>query len=259
MNRRAFLLGSIAAGVIRMPRRAFASGFAEVGGGSQRATIRAANVGSAPAAFPADVTAGDLLLVCIGAWMGGTGFTSLNVTDTLSTSYSVLIAPTGVVWAGGTGRGCIAYGIAPSSGPCTVTVDPVENGQGNSWINAVIDEFSGVNATPLDVDGGESTGSNTTPSDSLTTVTDNDLVVGVLVDVGSGGTITPDAAFTELDEDETGARQPYSAIFQIVGAAGSYSPNWTLSVSQAWSVYTAAFKPAAAPDVPTQRLRSIGR
>src|SRR5262245_6651392 len=73
-------------------------------------------VGSGTQAFPTNVTSGNLIVV---AGFTGGGGTSVAVTDSRSTSYTVLratIAPSNQIF--------IAYGVAPTSGTCTVTVDP---------------------------------------------------------------------------------------------------------------------------------------
>jgi hypothetical protein len=216
---------------------------AEVGGGTQRSTIREANVDAAPGeAFPANVASGSLLIVVGAVWQSGTGITAVTVTDTLGTSYTVILAGTGVTHSGGNARPFVAYGIAPSAGANTVTVDP--SGTGN-YINACIDEFSGVHATPLDINGGESTGTSTTPSDGLITLTDGALVIGVMAKIGSS-THTVGSGYTLIDSDTTLVRQAYAAEFQIVGAAGAYTPDFTIGATDDWTMISVAFKPAGA-------------
>src|SRR5947209_4817773 len=97
---------------------------AEVGSGSQRATLRQPNADLATVAFPGNVTAGNFLLVQGVSWQAGSGNSAITVTDTQSTPYTVIMASTGVTWAGGVGKAFIAYGIASSSGANTVTINP---------------------------------------------------------------------------------------------------------------------------------------
>lgn len=211
---------------------------AEVGAGSQRAVATGAGVANLAKAFPANVASGSLLIVA-GACYNVTGApATIAVTDTRSTSYTVLTVVGG---ASSQFRVFLAYGIAPTGGACTVTVDPT----GSADIGYAIDEFSGVNATPLDVNGGSSTGLSTTPSDALTTITANDLIIGVESHDG-GPTITPGASWTQIGENESVSFQPFNAEFGIVTTAQAYTVDWTLSVLNSWAVYTAAFKPATA-------------
>jgi hypothetical protein len=213
---------------------------AEVGSGSQRATIRGTNVASAAGVFPANVVSGNLLLVT-GVFWNAASTATLSVSDTRSTSYTVLLSST-LTAGGGFAKLYIAYGIAPSSGACTATVTPSTSG---NYINGVVDEFSGVDASPLDVDGSESTGTSTAPSDGLTTGTADALVVGVMTMANVSG-LSEGSGYTLLDEDETYSRQPYGAEFKIAGAAGAQTVNWTLINNLAWRVYTASFKVAGA-------------
>lgn len=227
---------------------------AEVGAGTQRATIRGTNVTSAAVAFPANVAADNFLLCEGGFWNAGV-VASVAVTDTRSTVYSSLFPgfANSLAWGGGNGYSFIAYGIALTSGACTVTVAPAAL---NNYINAVIDEFSGTDTTtPLDVDGGVSTGSSTTPADSLTTVADGDLVVAVAI-LTSSAAFTAGTGYTLLDSDNSNLRQPYGAEFQVVGTAGSYTADFTLDGLRDWLTQTAGFKPAGGAAVDASMLNN---
>lgn len=220
------LLGSYAAA-------AGGAGIAEVGSGSQRATNTMNNVGSQTLAFPGNVTNGSLLVVGGGLWGGPP--TAITVTDTRSTSYTTLLGTINGAW-----RPFIAYGLAPSSGANTVTVDPDTTVYGGF----AIDEFSGVNATPLDVDGGSSTGTSTTPADGITTATANDLIIGCASYEGTGVTIAPGGDYTTIGELEDAANLwTYSLVFRLVTTAQAYTVDWTISSSNVWVAMTAAFKP----------------
>ena len=215
----------------------------EVGGGSQRATAIANNVDSTTIVFPANVVV-DNLLVCGGAAWKSVAATSITVTDTRSTAYTVFS-----VTIGASVRLWIAYGLAPSSGACTVTVNPEGTG---TYIACAIDEFSGVHlTTPLDVDGGSSTGTSTTPSDSLTTLVANDLLLGVVShsDISTVA-ITPGGAYTQIGEyEDSVVTVAYNFEYRLVTAAQVYAVDWTFASSQTWAAYTAAFQPAAAAAV----------
>ena len=206
---------------------------AEVGAGSQRASSgKQSSVDSYSKAYPANVTANDLLTTCGIVY---TGITSVVVTDTISTNYTVYLGPD-------TGTGSkpfIAFGVAPSSGANTVAVNP--NGA-SATLAYSIDEFSGTSVSaPLDVDGSSSTGNSTTPSDALTTLTANDLILGVAA-IGSGGaiTISVGSGYTQIGEDENSITG-YNCEFKIATTATSYTMDWTVG-SNLWAVYTLGFK-----------------
>lgn len=226
----------------------------EVGSGSQRAQVSALNVSSQPLAYPANVTAGDLL-VCLGrCWHSTTPHTSISVTDTRGTTYSVFF----VDEAGSNDSQFIAYGIAPSSGANTVTVTPNSLAE---TISLAIDEFSGVDTTtPLSVGGSTSTGASTTASDSLTTLTAGELVVGVMGHTGGAPTITP--SNTQIGEQEdNNTQEAFAAAFRIAGATGSYSISWTIGSSVTWTATTLSFKETAgtpAPPAEYKRFQNVG-
>jgi len=218
----------------------------EVGSGSQRASTSVDNVDSTTLAFPANVTSGSLLLVAGSCWQTGAGNSGITVTDTRSTSYTVLMKA-GFASDGGQMVPFIAYGIAASSGACTVTVDP--SGTGN-YLAFTIDELAGVHATPLDVDGGQSTGTSTAPADGLTTAAAGTLLVSLaVVNWSASITFTEPAGSTLLAKREsatpTGA--PYYDLTIIAGgAAGAKTLTYGLANSMPWAVQTLAFASAAA-------------
>ena len=222
--------------------------WAEVGAGSQRNQTSAASADSTTLVFPANVAADSLLVVAGACWAVAGAPASVAVTDTLTTAYTVLdVANVGNV------RYFIARGLAPSAGACTVTVNP--DGAASDF-SFSIDEFSGSHATPLDVDGGSSTGTSTTPSDGITTVTADDLLIGVMTHVAvSSPTLTKGADYTQIGEIENNlTTQCHHAEFRIVTTAQAYTVDWTVGASVAWGCYTAAFKEAvAAAGQPTMR------
>ena len=213
---------------------------AEVGSGSQRASVTGDNVDSQALAFPAGVGNARLLIVAGSNFQSGVNAT-ISVSDTLSTSYTVIQASLGASTVG-----FIAYGVSTSSGANTVTVNP--SGTGN-YVSYSIDEFSGQHATPLDVNGGSSTGTSTAPLDALTTGTANDLIIGLVTHSdGSSPTITPTGSYTQIGEEEnTALHQPYNMVFRLVTTAQSYNVDWTTSPSTTWLALTAAFKEATSP------------
>lgn len=209
---------------------------AEVGGGTQRATVEFAGA-PGTLAFPANVASGSLLIVAGGCYQGSAAPTAVVVTDTRSTSYTTIL---GAVLSGQS-RGFLAYGISPSAGACTVTVNPEGTSDTGSFS---IDEFSGVVDPPLDVDGGSTTGTSTTPADALTTVTANDLLIGVMIHFSADTALAPTSG-TQIGEIESNANQCHAASFQVVTTAQAYTVSWSAGASVVWAATTAAFKEVA--------------
>lgn len=207
-------------------------GFAEVSGGSQRATARNGSPAtSLNCAFPANVTAGNLIVV------GGATFdqTVTGVADTVGTTYGLQ------VYELGSQRLFIAYGIVPTSGANTVTVTG-----GNTYFSYSISEFSGAHSSPLDVAGtGIEVASTSAPSTpSLTTTVNNCLLLAVYAGTGTV-TVTPDSPNIQIGEEENySSFMTHNFCYRIVGAAGSYSTSWTLSSALRTRTAAVALKPA---------------
>jgi hypothetical protein len=202
---------------------------------SQRALrTGAAGVGSATLAFPGSVTAGNLLV--IAGFTGGAG-SSVAVSDSRSTSYTVASS----VVSGGF-QIFIAWGVAATTGGCTVTVDPAGT---TARLSFVIDEFTGQHATPLDVNGGVATGSDASPTINITPLVADDLIVGIMAQTsGTTLTLTPGAGYTQIAETEDSANLPINGHFQVTAATTATAVNWTMSGSGAWATYAVAFKAA---------------
>lgn len=210
----------------------------EVGGGSQRAGKSTISVASTTLAYPGNVTAGNLMIL---AGMANSSIASVSVTDTLTSTWTCVSGSFSV------DRLYICYAKAPSTGANTVTLTPSANAQ----LTFYIDEFTGQHATsPLDADGGISTGTSTTPADSVTTTVANALVVGVMQKQCGGcsgaESITPAGGYTQIGEEENATSNlSGTAVFQVVTTATSYSVSFTIGTSRTWGVYTASFAPAA--------------
>lgn len=208
----------------------------------QSNTGTAGNYDSTTLAYLSNVTAGNLL-TCSGSVWNGSEVTSITITDSVGTSWTVILSTS--VSGGYPHKTWIAYGIAGGSGPNTLTIDPNGSGRYSSHGCA---EWSGPHATPLDVDGGTSTGSSTSASDDITT-TDPDALVLEVMSQGSGGnhSLTADTGggWTMLTENENAGNAPYATQYQIFsGSAGAKTATITIGASVAWVAQTASFKPA---------------
>ena len=212
----------------------------EVGVGSQRATVVNEETDPLTLAFPANVKSGSLLIAAGSARKLGESPMAIVVTDTLGTTYTVFTAaPDANITL------FLAYGISTSAGADTVTVNPAP--VLTSYISFSIDEFSGVDASnPLDVDGGSSTGTSTSPQDSLTTTKANSLLVGVMLFSDQANeTITPGATYTQIGEEQDGSLHAvHNAEFRIASSVQAYVVDWSLGSSRPWMAYTAAFNEA---------------
>lgn len=220
--------------------------FAEVGGGTQRATNSiASNVDSTTLAFPSNVTANNLLVVWGSAWANLTP-SAITVTGTQG-AYTVVSCP------GTTDsfRNFIAFRRSTTSSAETVTVDPAGTG---AYITFTIDEFTLGNgqAPVLDATGSCTNGTGTAVSGTVTTTVANALILGVLSGT-EGQTITPGGSYTQAGEREP--THPHSAVFRVATTAQSYTVDWTLgaATSGAWAMHAIALREST-PDTqaPTQ-------
>lgn len=237
---------------------------AEVSG--QRFANKANGVASLDFPFPNDVTAGSIVTLLGATWIGTGGPLTLSVAKlsgvaTLS-AFNVRNPVSGFDWFGRGGT-FIAYALVTGSGSLTLRA----TGSDIGTINAVTDEFSGVNAaSPLDVDGGELTfGPGATGvTDTITTGYDNSLILGAVAADGVGSWI-PGSGYTEIAEDLSGAYIPYSTAYRVAGVAGTYNVDWTWTLTtNVGSIVNVAIRefytgggigPAAAI-VPARPLRS---
>lgn len=220
----------------------------------QSTTGTTANYASTTLAHVSNVVSGNLL-ICTGAVWNGTSTTAVVVTDSVGTSYTTIL---GAVCAGTPNKSWIAYGMAAASGANTVTIDPDVAG---AYSSHTVAEFSGVDATPLDIDGGNATGASTTASDDVTTIAADTVVIGVMSQ-GSGGNhaLTEDTAggWTLLGENENASNAPVASAYQIFTSAGAKTASWTIAASVGWCAQTASFEGSVAVGLPIGQTMAIG-
>jgi hypothetical protein len=204
------------------------------------------NYDSATLAFVSNVVSGRLLTCSGGCW-NGSSITDVVVTSDRTTgNWTTVMGP---VVSGTPNRTWIAYAVATSSGACTVTINP---NAGGAYSTHYIAEWSDNHATPLDVDGGSSTGASTTASDAVTTIDANTLVLAMVTHGSSGSfSITEDTGggWTKLGEDEGTANCPSACEYQIFTSAGAKTASWTFGASLNWAAQTLSFKAAASSAV----------
>lgn len=246
--------------------------FAEVGSGSQRAILDASWVASATVAFPGNVTAGSLLIVAgtVSEGSGSTPITSVSITKSSGSatigSFSYILGTT-LVDSYKMAQAFIGYGLVTGSGSLTLLCDPTPDG----YMSFAIDEFSGVDTTtPLDVNGGEAAGGPTGSPvvDTITTLAAGDLLIGAFAN--NVDMVAPDnggSGWTDLATVGSGRTFPDtdycmgSAMFKIVGAAGSYNVDWSWGGGNImYAIVNAAFKvPAAVVNTPAWPARAVLR
>lgn len=116
---------------------------------------------------------------------------------------------------------------------------------------------------PFDI-AANATGTNTTPSVSVTPGTANDLAVGVLAAKGDAGTFTQDASLawaTPPVQSTTGsagtaARVEGGTVVLSGASSTTYAP--TISVGTPWVIIIATFKPAGGASRPVKMAGEWG-
>jgi hypothetical protein len=203
------------------------------------------NVTSATCSLSANASSGNFVVVMGGVWNSGSGVTSVSVSSSGGGStgaFSTILGATGVSYAGGVGKAFISYASVTGSGSLTFTVS-TDVGSGN-YLNLACDEFSGT-AIALDVNGGEALASADNIVDTITTLTANDLIIGVAVIANGGATKTfvDGAGYTNIATDGSSTTQAYDAMFQVVTTATTYNVDWSIpGFAFDWSAVNAAFK-----------------
>lgn len=221
---------------------------AEVGGGSQRVTGSAGNFDSTTQAYNANVTINNLM-VCGGNIWRSPALTGITITDTLSSTWTVVLGPQTSEFVA-----FIAYAVVPSSGAVTLTINPTGGNNYGTWS---CDEFSGIPTSSLvDADGGSSSGNSTTPSDSITTTTSNALILGLIANATNTSVfISPGSGFTTIGETESASWAAHHFEFKIGTSATSYTVDGTFNSAVNWNVQTYAFKESAGGANVTQFYR----
>ena len=238
---------------------------AEIGG--QKVEDEGSDVAARIIPYPNDVAAGSLL-INVGAVWHANGVNSvtaaLNSGTATIESFTTLLGSTGVSWAGGVGKAFICYSTVITPGSLSLIVST--NEPLNNYYQIAIDEFSGVDSTPLDVNGGEALfGAATGVTDTISTLTANSLIIGVIVTDEAVTAFTDGSGYTNIYTDPTGTQQPSDAMFRIVTTAASYNVDWSWTgSSRSSSVINAAFKPLGGGPpgpgpIPARRLQSAWR
>lgn len=223
----------------------------EVGAGTQRASAQSVGqVATLSLAFPGNVSAGNLVVIC-GAQWNGTGAPAITTTGSgvsgtsWTVEYSSLQSSSASPFAVTT---FVAWGFASANGPATVTLDYTASV--SEFVSFSIDEFSDVDP------GGTVTvtfngslfggGASTTPTASVTPDQPDSLVITVAGPDGAPPTMTVNAPWTEIGQVSNNANsQSHVVAFQTGMPATPTTASITLGSSITWSATSVAFSPAA--------------
>lgn len=191
-------------------------------------------------AFPSNVTAGNMIVVVACKDAAGSAFVAGDCTKSAGTATigTISLDKELRIDLGGASGDEVAVGIwsclVTGSGSCTMRVG---GASGTYWVLGTM-EFSsdvGFDASRLEA---SSSGSSTTDnvlaaSSGNGTSAGKAVFVGVMVSNGSATvTITPDAAFTQVYEEQNGSLHLMgSVIRQIVAAGTTDAAEWTLTES----------------------------
>ncbi len=186
------------------------------------------------------VLSGSLLVVNSAVYNGSGSGTTCTVSDNVNAgNYSQAFA---LAASDNTkNQGFQHYKPGVASGNTTVTVDPVGT---SADIHFTITEISGADTSaPLDAsptaEGALTSGAGTTgtvTTGALHRI--NSVAVGLLIHSDGTRTLTPNASYTQIAEQENGAsEQQFNGQRKVVSGTGAVTADWTIG-----SVVSAAAK-----------------
>lgn len=137
----------------------------------------------------------------------------------------------------------IWYLIAPATGSNSAVVN---------WTGAVdgcvvnIETYTGVEqSSPIDASNSTSTTSTGPMQTTVTTSTNNCLLVGAVQTISSTRTITANSGQTQLYNLSNSGQLKGAGGYEIIGAAGNYTESWTINLNGDWLIVAVAFKEVA--------------
>lgn len=218
---RRVLLRAPPAAVIAAGNIAFTSIFAS-GGSSD---------GGAVLVGPVDTTGADFFVMVVADYEGGPART---VSDNKGNTWNPL---TDVAVVGDT-RARL-YWSKPTSVGSGHTFQDISD-----FCSIVVAAFSGVHATPADVEATGTGSSSTASAGAGITPTQNNELVIAAVGIGGGSVSSINSGFTIVDSVAYGGGTHYgvSLAYKIQTSAAAVDPDWTLSGSSAWAAAIASFK-----------------
>jgi hypothetical protein len=219
----------------------------------QSGGTNANNTTSVARAFSSNVTSGSLIVV-VGmkfspsndAYVAGDCTKSAG-TATIGT---IALDHSANITTGGTNHAAVGIwsAIVTGTGSCTMQTAGAAAG---SYLLIGSGEFSGSwDASRLEAGvSGAGTGSDGDAAGSSGNASSAGaglFIGGLSLETNVGGTITPDAAFTAMYENEASTDANGSAIYQIVGGATTDAAEWTFTTNNnGYGIALAVYKEAA--------------
>lgn len=184
----------------------------------------------------------------------------------VTVSGATLMVVTCMTWQDVAGSGTVASASYNSS--ALTSVNSTAGGAMYSWIGYIVNPASGTHSVSVVITGnidavkcgavtftGTTTsspvdtstitsGSTTSITNSITTANANEVIVASVSHFGTQA-MTIGGSQTAVYNDVTGSTGGAGG-YRVVTTATSYSPAWTTTGSNDWSITIAAFKPAAA-------------
>lgn len=197
--------------------------------------------------LPGSTTAGNRLLISVGAFRYATTAITLSVSDNKgNTPDASHVSKTGT----STNRFSLeifSIPIVTGGANHQVTVNGEAHDVTTVYLAMSVVEVSGIAATsPVDktaIDGGSGTSAS---SGNIATDNADDFLYGSVYDYTNAADVTAGGDFAEINEVDHTDGETLQDQWDIVSATGTYASTQTLSASHSWYAAIVAFKAAAA-------------
>lgn len=204
------------------------------------------NVTNGTHAMVSNVTAGSLLVVSSARWRSSdsTGHVAGDLTKSAGTATIGTPVVEGQGSAGASQRSALFSVLVTGSGSLTLQVAYPGTG---CYGSIFVGEFSGSWDSSRTEATNQGFGNSTAIDSGNATSAGAAVFVGSMSNTDSGTpTVTPDAAFEQIGEDENGSvRIVHSAIDRIVTTGTTDSASWTTTGAMDYTAVVAVFKEAA--------------
>lgn len=205
---------------------------------------------SVSVAFPSNVTAGNLIVVAVFRGSNqAQGSSPILATDCTKSAGTATIGTfvrdsflEQSLGANGYSNVAVLSAEVTGTGSCTIQV---ANGPSSSYWGLMPVEYSNADTSGTRLaDSTTGSGSSTTPLTTSGTSGGPGVFVGVMTTFQSGATtITPQAAFSQIQEEEDGTlHQVGASEDQIVTADTTDAAEWTISPTGSWCAALAIYK-----------------
>lgn len=212
----------------------------------QYRSVLAGGVNSQALSFTTTPTVGNLILVALSTYAGNIGTSA--ITDNQGNTYTrrSLAEPEGQ----DTDVAIFTAIASTSSGTFTVTANP----DGTSAdLTMVIMDFSGCDADPFDQQSSGTGNGTAVSTGNATPSVDGALMVAAMTHAGTDRTITEEAGWTLIYENEGGSsNMPISVVYKVQSTAAAEDADWTIGTGAVyWGAVVTSFAPAEEGGEPT--------